>query len=90
MSDTKLLVTGAAGKLGRETLDRLIAAGVSPDRIIATTRDVGKLAAYAQKGIDVRMADFSRPETLGPAFAGADRVAIISTDALGPGADRVA
>ncbi|WP_176085803.1 SDR family oxidoreductase [Martelella sp. HB161492] len=89
MSNKKLLVTGASGKLGREVLDQLLASGVAPANIIATTRDPSKLGDYAAKGITVRPADFDKPETLEAAFAGADRLAIISTDALGPDAHRI-
>ncbi|AJY46742.1 SDR family oxidoreductase [Martelella endophytica] len=90
MNHQTVLVTGASGKLGCETLDFLLQAGKKPSEIIATTRDVSKLADYAAKGIAVRQADFDAPETLAAAFAGADRVAIISTDSLAPEVDRVA
>ncbi|TPW33155.1 SDR family oxidoreductase [Martelella alba] len=89
MSDTKLLVTGASGKLGREVLDQLLASGVTPANIIATTRDPSKLGDYAARGITIRAADFDKPETLHAAFEGADRLAIISTDTLGPDAHRI-
>lgn len=78
----KLLVTGASGKLGQLVLDALLARGVSASGIIATTREPAKLAAYAAKGIEVRAADFNDPELTRKAFAGADRLALISTDAL--------
>lgn len=79
---SKLLVTGASGKLGQLVLDALLARGVSASDIIATTRDPSKLAAYAAKGIEVRAADFDDAELTRKAFAGADRLALISTDAL--------
>jgi NAD(P)H dehydrogenase (quinone) len=81
MSD-KLLVTGASGQLGRLVLDKLLEQGVAPSRIIATTRDVSKLADYATKGIEVRKADFNDVDSLPAAFAGAGRLALISTDAI--------
>jgi NAD(P)H dehydrogenase (quinone) len=81
MSD-RLLVTGASGHLGRLVLDKLIARGVSADRIIATTRDTSKLADYAAKGIEVRKADFDDTAGLAEAFKGAARLVLISTDAL--------
>ena len=56
MTNPTILVTGASGKLGRETLDFLLVAGKDPARIIATTRDVTKLAGYAEKGVVVRQA----------------------------------
>ena len=78
----KLLVTGASGHLGQLVLDALLARGVNAADIIATTRDPAKLAAYAAKGIEVRAADFNDPDLTQKAFAGADRLALISTDAL--------
>nr|WP_272211461.1 NAD(P)H-binding protein [Marinicella sp. W31]MDC2877349.1 NAD(P)H-binding protein [Marinicella sp. W31] len=89
MTGTKILLTGASGKLGRETLDILLSSGKPAHEIIATTRNVSNLADYAAKGVIVRQADFNAPETLSEAFAGADRIAIISTDAIDPGSDRV-
>ena len=85
----KLLVTGASGKLGRLVLDALLKRGVAASDIIATTRDAAKLADYAAKGIEVREADFNDPPSVTKAFAGADRVAIISTDALDGNGTRI-
>lgn len=81
MSDT-LLVTGATGQLGKLVLDQLLASGIAPARIIATSRDTAKLADYIAGGVQARVADFDDPASLDQAFAGADRILIISTDAL--------
>jgi NAD(P)H dehydrogenase (quinone) len=90
MTDT-LLVTGASGQLGRLVLDTLLASGkVSPASIIATSRDVSKLEAYAAKGLTVRAADFDDAASLDAAFAGATKVLIISTDALDKPGKRLA
>lgn len=80
MSKT-LLVTGASGGLGRRVLELLLEAG--EQHIIATTRTPEKLADFAARGVTVRAADFDQPESLAAAFAGADRLLLISTDALG-------
>ncbi|AUN98885.1 SDR family NAD(P)-dependent oxidoreductase [Bacteriovorax stolpii] len=77
----KLLVTGASGKLGQLVLENLIKRGEK--NIIATSRKIEKLAAFATKGVDVRSADFEKTETLDAAFKGAERLLIISTDAIG-------
>jgi NAD(P)H dehydrogenase (quinone) len=74
-----LLVTGAAGQLGRQVVKHLVAAGAG--KVIAATRDTEKLKDMA--GVEVRRADFDDAASLEKAFAGADRVLIISTDALG-------
>ncbi|OCP01740.1 MULTISPECIES: SDR family oxidoreductase [unclassified Ensifer] len=81
MSDT-LLVTGATGQLGRLVLDQLLASGIEPAKIIATSRDVAKLSDYTVKGVKARIADFDDAASLDKAFSGADRILIISTDAL--------
>ncbi len=82
MTDT-ILVTGASGQLGRLVLDNLLASGkVAAKDIVAASRDVAKLDAYAAKGVTVRRADFDDPASLDAAFAGVTKVLLISTDAL--------
>jgi len=75
-----LLVTGASGHLGQRVLELLLAAGEKD--IIATTRSPEKLAAFAAQGVTVRTADFDDVASLTTAFAGANRLLLISTDAL--------
>ncbi|MDF1635211.1 SDR family oxidoreductase [Mycoplana sp. MJR14] len=90
MSET-ILITGASGQLGRIVLDQVLASGkVAPASVIATSRDPSKLAAYAEKGVQVRKVDFDDPAALPAAFAGADRILIVSTDALGEPGKRLA
>ena len=55
--------------------------------LIATTRTPEKLADFAERGVIVRPADFDNPASLAEAFAGADRLLLIPTDAL-DGTDR--
>jgi len=79
----KLLVTGAAGHLGRRVIANLLNTHrVAPSNIVAATRDPNKLSDLAAQGIEVRRADFEDPASLKAAFAGVDRVLLISTDAL--------
>jgi NAD(P)H dehydrogenase (quinone) len=75
-------LTGANGQLGRLVIQHLLTQ-VPANQIIATTRDAQKLADLAVLGVDVRRADFSDPSTLPAAFAGAERLLIISTDTVG-------
>lgn len=82
MSST-LLVTGAAGQLGQRVIHHLLETyKVAPGRIIAATRSPEKLADLAVKGVVTRKADFDDTATLTAAFAGVDRLLIISTDSL--------
>ncbi len=75
---SKLVVTGASGHLGRRVVELLAAKGAN--NLIAATRTPDKLADLS--GIEVRKADFGDPASLDAAFAGADRVLVISTDRI--------
>lgn len=77
-----ILVTGANGHLGRLVIDALLDKGAT---VIAASRDPSKLADLAARGLDTRRADFDDRASLEAAFAGVDRVLIISTDSLGSG-----
>jgi len=79
---TKYAVTGATGKLGRLVLDELLLKA-NPHDIVALARDPSALADYAQKGIDVRQADYDDPDSLKAALNGVDRVLLISGNAVG-------
>lgn len=79
----KILVTGASGNLGGLIIKHLLETeNVPASSIIAASRDPGKLAALAAKGIETRKADFNDPSTLAAAFAGVEKLMIVSTDAL--------
>ncbi len=85
MSDRKILVTGASGKLGQQVVSYLLNDfEVKPSQLIVTTRNVESLAELADKGVDVREADFSSPDALEQAFHGAHSMLLISIDASGP------
>lgn len=82
MSPT-LLVTGASGPLGRRVIAHLLQThGVPAGKIIATTRKPEALADLAAQGVQVRRADFEDPASLVAAFTGAQRLLLISTDAV--------
>ena len=77
-----LLVTGAAGQLGRRVVELLLESKAG--RVIATTRTPEKLAAARGARRRVRTADFNDPASLREAFAGADGMLLISTGDLFP------
>jgi NAD(P)H dehydrogenase (quinone) len=76
-----LLVTGASGQLGRRVVEVLLDAEAGP--VVAATRSPEKLAALADRGAEIRRADFDDPASLDEAFDGVDRLLLVSTDALG-------
>ncbi|WFC43621.1 SDR family oxidoreductase [Pseudoxanthomonas sp. SE1] len=78
-----LLVTGASGQLGGAVVHHLLdTLQVPAERLIVTSRSPEGLADFAARGVTVRAADFDQPATLSSAFAGADRLLLVSTDAL--------
>lgn len=78
-----LVVTGATGQLGRLVVTSLLEKGVDADQIVATARDTSRLADLADRGVQVRRADYNDPASLKEAFAGADRVLLVSSNEIG-------
>ncbi len=74
----KILVTGATGHLGSLVVEKLLES-VAPGNIAVSVRDPARAEHLRRRGVDVRQGDFDRPETLKDAFAGADRMLMIST-----------
>jgi NAD(P)H dehydrogenase (quinone) len=77
-----ILITGATGELGRMVIDYLLEE-VPASELILVTRRPEKLAAMASRGAQVRRGDFDEPESLVPAFTGADKMLLISTLPVG-------
>lgn len=74
-----IVITGAAGQLGRKVVTEL-KGRVDASSIVALSRDPAKLADL---DVPTRYADFDDPSSLAAAFAGAERLLIISTDKVG-------
>ena len=79
----RIAVTGATGPFGRAALQHLLDRGVPPADLVAVVRTPAKAADLAARGVDVREADYDRPETLAAAFAGVDRLLFVSGNAVG-------
>ncbi|MCA1318316.1 SDR family oxidoreductase [Bacillus tianshenii] len=75
----KLLVTGATGKLGSKVVEALLKT-VPADQLAVSVRNPEKAEGLRARGVEVRQGDFDQPETLDAAFAGIDRLLIISAD----------
>ncbi len=79
----KLLITGASGEFGRLAVQQLLQQ-VNPADLILISRSPDKLAAFAEKGCEIRQGDFDEsPDTLQHTFAGADKMLLISTLDIG-------
>jgi NAD(P)H dehydrogenase (quinone) len=75
----KLLVTGATGKFGTKVMEILLKT-VPAEQLAVSVRNPEKAEALRAQGVDVRQGDFDHPETLDAAFAGVDRLLLISAD----------
>jgi NAD(P)H dehydrogenase (quinone) len=75
----KMLVTGATGKLGTKVVETLLKT-VPASQLAVSVRNPEKAEGLRARGVEVRQGDFDRPETLDTAFAGIDRLLIISAD----------
>ena len=77
-----IVVTGATGQLGRLVVQELLKA-VPANTIVAAVRDPAKAADLAAQGVLVRRADYTQPDSLDTAFAGAEKILLISSSELG-------
>ncbi|MGW2849160.1 NAD(P)H-binding protein, partial [Streptomyces sp. NPDC001274] len=76
------VVAGATGELGRLVVEELLTT-VDAGEVVAVVRDEEKAAPLAARGVEVRVADYDRPESLKDAFRAGDRVLLISGSAVG-------
>ncbi|NDY93614.1 SDR family oxidoreductase [Ideonella livida] len=78
-----IVITGANGQLGRLVVDHLLRRGVPAAQIVAAVRQPAKAADLAALGVQVREADYNRPDTLRTAFSGARKLLLISSSEIG-------
>lgn len=76
-----ILVTGATGGLGHETIDCLLKTTPAAE-IAGLVRDVSKAADLVQRGVDVRQADYFDHSALVQAFRGIEKVLLVSAVAF--------
>jgi NAD(P)H dehydrogenase (quinone) len=78
------VITGASGHLGRRVVELLLDEhGIAPRDLILVTRSPDRLNDFAERGAQVRAGDFDHPNGLSPAFAGGERMLLISADRIG-------
>ena len=77
-----IAVTGATGQLGKLVVEQLLEK-LPAEQIVAIVRDPQKAQAFAEKGVQVRQADYSRPESLVAALTGAEKVLLVSSSEVG-------
>ncbi|WP_218643742.1 NAD(P)H-binding protein [Paenarthrobacter ureafaciens] len=81
--DQKIVITAATGRLGRLVVAELLNQGLPAGNIAAAVRSPQTAASLAELGVEIRNADYTEPQTLGPAFAGADRLLLIPSAEYG-------
>jgi uncharacterized protein YbjT (DUF2867 family) len=70
-----ILVTGATGTVGSEVVEQLLALG---ERVRVLVRTPAKAAKFGA-AVEIVQGDLEKPETLPAAFAGVDKVFLLST-----------
>ena len=78
-----ITVTAASGHLGRLVVTGLLDAGVPAEQVVAVVRSPEKVADLADRGVQVRQADYADPAALEAALQGADRLLLISGSEVG-------
>ena len=77
-----IAITGASGQLGRLVIQSLLTTVPASD-VIAVVRQPESVKDLAAKGVQVRQADYGKPESLLAAFQGVDKLLLISSNELG-------
>ncbi|QMW05024.1 SDR family oxidoreductase [Spirosoma foliorum] len=76
-----ILVTGATGGLGHQTIDFLLTT-TPATQVVALVRDISKATDLVKRGVDVRQADYVDYPALVQAFRGIDKVLLVSAVAF--------
>ena len=77
-----IAITGATGQLGCLVVQALLQS-VPAAHIVAAVRTPAKAQDLAALGVQVRQADYTQPDTLRAAFAGVDKLLLISSSEVG-------
>ncbi|MBR7793449.1 SDR family oxidoreductase [Undibacterium sp. FT147W] len=77
-----IVVTGASGQLGRLVIEALLKK-IPASEIVAAVRKPDSVNDLAERGVQVRQIDYSRPETLTGAFKKGEKLLLISSSEIG-------
>lgn len=77
-----IAVTGATGQLGALVIDHLLDR-VPASEVVAVVRDAEKARRHADRGVEVRVADYTDRAALESALAGVDRLLLVSGNEIG-------
>ena len=79
----KILLTGVRGNFGRTCAAQLLEL-CPPESLVFASSSAEGLGAYAEAGVETRIANFNEPDGLARAFSGADTAILISVPFVGP------
>lgn len=85
-----ILVTGATGQFGSKAIDHLLDKGVNASEIAALVRDAAKAQSLKDKGIELRVGDYTEYDSLVKAFQGVDKLLLVSSNDRGTVENRTA
>jgi len=77
-----IAITGASGQLGRLVMEKLLTK-VEPSQLIAIVRSPEKVADFKEFGVEIRQADYAKPEALPAALKGVEKLLLISSSEVG-------
>ncbi|MGY0614466.1 SDR family oxidoreductase [Vibrio sp. FJH11] len=77
-----IAVTGATGQLGQLVIKHLLNK-IEPQQLVALVRNIDKASSLTSLGVQVRQADYSKPDTLADALNGVTKLLLISSSEVG-------
>nr|WP_321403053.1 SDR family oxidoreductase [uncultured Desulfobacter sp.] len=77
-----IAITGASGQLGHLVIEQLLKK-IDPSEVAALVRTPEKAADLQQRGVKLRTADYTKPETLAQALNGVKKLLLISSSEVG-------
>ncbi|HYR11779.1 MAG TPA: SDR family oxidoreductase [Longimicrobium sp.] len=78
-----IAITGSTGHFGRIVIENLLERGIPAGRIVALARNPEKARDLADRGVQVRQADYSAPESLVAALQGVEKLLFVSGSEAG-------
>ncbi|OJT13276.1 Quinone oxidoreductase 2 [Trametes pubescens] len=75
---TKYVITGATGRLGSEVFKYLLKLVPASDIVVSLYNPSGATPLIKESGVEIRRGDYGDPASLDAAFAGADKLLIVS------------
>ena len=85
-----ILVTGATGQYGAKVVAHLLSKGIEAQQITALVRDASKGQHLQEKGVELRVGDYTDGNSLVQAFQGVDKLLLVSSNDRGAVANRTA